>query len=144
MTGLDTNILARYYVAAPAGDAATARQCAAAQALIDSGAPLMAAKTVLLELESVLRGHYGFDATAIAGVMRHLLALPHVTVEDRAAVEIALRHYTDGRNALDFADALHHAAYRHCQSMATFDDRKFARRAARLQLRPKVEAPARA
>ena len=67
---------------------------------------------------------------------------PHVTIEDRTAVEIALRHYTDGRNALDFADALHHAAYRNCQRTATFDDRKFARRAARLQLRPKVEAPA--
>ncbi|MYM82160.1 hypothetical protein GTP44_09375 [Duganella sp. FT50W] len=36
------------------------------------------------------------------------------------------------------ADALHHAAYINCDSMASFDDRKFARRVAALRLQPPV------
>jgi hypothetical protein len=39
---------------------------------------------------------------------------------------------------VDFADALHHASYKACASVATFDDRKFARRAKRLGLAPAV------
>ncbi len=42
---------------------------------------------------------------------------------------------------LDFADALHHAAYRHCDRMASFDDRKFAHRAKRLGLAPPLFVP---
>jgi hypothetical protein len=37
---------------------------------------------------------------------------------------------------IDFADALHHASYRSCDSVATFDDRKFARWAKKLGLAP--------
>ena len=39
---------------------------------------------------------------------------------------------------IDFADALHHASYKSCDSVATFDDRKFARRAKKLGLTPAV------
>ena len=39
---------------------------------------------------------------------------------------------------IDFADALHHASYRSCDNVATFDDRKFARRAKKLGLAPAV------
>jgi hypothetical protein len=35
---------------------------------------------------------------------------------------------------VDFADALHHASYKVCAGVATFDDRKFARSAKRLGL----------
>ena len=45
MIGLDTNVLARYYVASE--DAPTQRQSQAAKALIDSGKRLFVAKTVL-------------------------------------------------------------------------------------------------
>jgi hypothetical protein len=37
-----------------------------------------------------------------------------------------------------FADALHHASHKACASVATFDDRKFARSAKRLGLAPAV------
>lgn len=40
------------------------------------------------------------------------------------------------------ADALHHASYRACDSMASFDDRKFARRSRRMGLTPTVLVPA--
>ncbi|WP_293374246.1 type II toxin-antitoxin system VapC family toxin [Nevskia sp.] len=137
MIGLDTNVLARYYVA-DAGDADSEAQREAARRLIESGKPLSVCKTVLLELEWVMRGHYEFSPAQIQPVLRHLLAQPHIAIEDRANVERALAHYTKG---LDFADALHHASYGDCQSMASFDDRRFARRAKRLGLIPVVSVP---
>lgn len=138
MIGLDTNVLARYYIA-DAGDAESETQRAAARRLIESGKALMVCKTVLLELEWVMRGHYDFSTAEIQAVMAHLLAQPHVQVEDRAAVGQALSHYAKG---LDFADALHHASYGSCQSLASFDDRRFMRRARRLGLIPVVSIPA--
>jgi hypothetical protein len=71
--------------------------------------------------------------------LRHLLALPHVTIEDRVTVEQALSHCDAG---IDMADALHHASYRNCASMASFDDRRFARRAKKMGLAPAVIVPA--
>lgn len=138
MTGLDTNVLARYYLGGHEADAGTARQQQAARRLLESGQPLFVAKTVLLELEWVMRGAYGSTRAQFAGVLDHLLASPHVTLEDRLSVEAALHGH---RNGLDFADALHHASYRTCDAMASFDDRKFARRANKLGSVPAVVVP---
>jgi predicted nucleic-acid-binding protein len=135
--GLDANILARYYIQ-DESDAEAARQHEAARRLMASGQPLMVCKSVLLELERVMRGYYGFSATEIASAMHHLLSLSHVDIEDRSAVEQALSHSAVG---LDFVDALHLASYRSCASVASFDDRGFARRAKRLSLSPKVVVP---
>ena len=134
MIGLDTNVLARYYID-DAGDAQAQRQRLAARRLIESGQALMVSKTVVLELEWVMRGYYGFTPVEVASVLRHLLGLTHVTVEDREVVEQALANIDAG---VDFADALHHASYKACASVATFDDRKFARRANKLGLAPTV------
>lgn len=134
MIGLDTNVLARYYVD-DAADAEAQRQRLAARRLFESGQPLMVSKSVILELEWVMRGYYGFTQAEVASVMRHLLEQPHITVEDRVAVEQALFNCEAG---IDFADALHHASYKACASVATFDDRKFARRARKLGLAPAV------
>jgi len=134
MIGLDTNVLARYYID-DAGDAQAKRQRLAARRLIESGQALMVSKTVVLELEWVMRGYYGFSQTEVASVMLHMLGLTHVKVEDRAVVEQALANSHDG---VDFADALHHASYKACASVATFDDRKFARRAKKLGMAPTV------
>ena len=136
MIGLDTNVLARYYIQ-DEGDAETNAQREAAKKIIESGKPLMVCKTVLLELEWVMRGFYGFTSAQITHVFYHLLALPQITIEDRLLVEKAIAQHEAG---LDFADALHHASYNNCDSMATFDDKKFARRAKRLALIPRVNA----
>jgi predicted nucleic-acid-binding protein len=135
MIGLDTNVLARYYVD-DAGDAEAQAQRVAAQRLIESGQPLMVSKSVVLELEWVMRGYYGFTSAEVGSVLRHLLAQNHVTVEDREAVKQALDNAVAG---IDFADALHHASYRGCDRVATFDDRRFARRARRLGMVPIVK-----
>ena len=134
MIGLDANVLARYYIDDEA-DAEAQRQRLAARRLIESGQPLMVSKSVVLELEWVMRGYYSFDPAEVASVMRHLLEQPHITVEDRDAVEQAL---SNGEAGIDFVDALHHASYKSCDSVATFDDRKFARRAKKLGLAPAV------
>jgi predicted nucleic-acid-binding protein len=134
MIGLDTNVLARYYVDDDA-DGEAQRQRLAARKLIESGRPLMVSKTVILELEWVLRGYYKFSASAVASVIQHLLDQPHFTVENHEAVKQALSNCEAG---LDFADALHHASYKNCASVATFDDRGFARRAKKLGMTPAV------
>lgn len=134
MIGLDTNVLARYYVDDQA-DAESQRQRVAARRLIESGRPLMVSKSVVLELEWVLRGYYGFNPIEVASVIRHLLEQTRITVENREAIEQALSNREAG---IDFADALHHASYKGCDSVATFDDRRFARRAKKLGLAPVV------
>lgn len=134
MIGLDTNVLARYYIA-DRTDAEALRQRIAAQRLIDSGQPLMLCKTVLLELEWLMRGFYGFTPAQTIPVLRHLLGISYIVIEDRDRVEQAVANYEAG---LEFADALHHISYRDCASMASFDDRRFARRAKKLGLSPPV------
>ena len=86
-----------------------------------------------------MRGYYGFARAEAVSVLRHLLGLPQVTIEDRSTVEQALSHCDAG---IEFADAMHHASYRSCVSVASFDERKFARRAKKLGLKPKVVVPA--
>lgn len=134
MIGLDTNVLGRYYVAS--FDVPSQQQGVLARKLIESGKRLYVSKSVVLELEWVLRGYYKSTTTDVLTVLRHLQALPNVEIEDRLGVEQALDALADG---FDFADALHHASYRQCSSVATFDDRKFARRAAARGWKPAVK-----
>jgi predicted nucleic-acid-binding protein len=135
--GLDTNVLARYYIQDEA-DAEALRQRKAARRLIESGMPLMVCKTVLLELEWVMRGYYDYAPAEVAEVMSHLLSLPQLYVEDRDSVVQALSHSESG---LELADALHHVSYRKCESIASFDDKKFGRRVKRMGLAPRVVLP---
>lgn len=134
MIGLDTNVLARYYIG-DAADPEAQRQRLAAKRLIESGQALMVSKSVVLELEWVMRGYYGFTSVEVVAVFRHLLEQMQIKVECRDEVEQALSNCESG---IDFADALHHASYRSCSSVASFDDRKFARRAKKLGLAPAV------
>ena len=137
MIGLDTNVLARYYIDDEA-DKEAQKQQTIAKKLIESGKKLMVCKTVLLEFEWVMRGFYQFPISDIQQVLQHLLSLTNIEIEDRHLVERAVTSLSDG---LDFADALHHASYNQCDSMATFDDKKFARRLNRLALMPRVVVP---
>jgi len=124
MIGLDTNVLARYYVASD--DEPTQAQSALARQLIESGKRLYVSKSVVLELEWVLRGYYKSPVTDVLTVLRHLQTMPNVELEDRQGVDMAIDALAEG---FDFADALHHASYRLCSQMVTFDNKMFARRA---------------
>lgn len=97
MIALDTNVLVRVLTRDDPAQAAMAAD------LMRSG-DLFVCKTVLLELEWVLRFAYGFDRVAIHGAIVRLLGFATLQVEDERAVAEALRGYEAG---MDFADALH-------------------------------------
>lgn len=137
MIALDTNVLARFYVDDPA-DPEAAKQRPAAHRLLGESAQIFVPLTVVLELEWLLRAFYGFAADDFARVIRHLLGLPNVSVEEWSRINDALAWHKDG---LDFADALHLSASSHCTEFVSFDDRRFARRANRLGLKPHVVVP---
>jgi predicted nucleic-acid-binding protein len=128
MRAIDTNILARFYTQ---DDPAQAKE---AESILAAG-NVFVPKTVLLELEWVLRAAYGFAAPAIARTFDHLSALPGVMIEDPEQIEHAIGLYKTG---FDFADAMHYAAAHACEAFLTFDNKGFVRKAAKRDLRPKV------
>jgi len=78
------------------------------------------AKTVLLELEWVLRYSYGFEREAVNGALLSLLGLGNAVFEDAESVERAIALHGGG---MDFADALHLASSRIADEFVTFDRR---------------------
>jgi predicted nucleic-acid-binding protein len=124
---VDTHILARYYLQ---DDSA---QGQAAVKIIAAG-DVFVPKTVVLELEWVLRYVAEQPAKKVLDCISHLLALPNVVIEDHEQIESALALC---RRGLDFADALHFAASDGCVELLTFDQ-GYARRAVRLNLTPAV------
>ena len=110
MRAVDTNVLARYYLA---DDPAQAR---VAKGVLESGGVFIP-KTVLLELAWVLKSVAEQPAAKALDCLRHLVALPGVTVEDADEVQAALELCAQG---LEFADALHLCASSACAEMLTF------------------------
>ncbi len=137
MIAVDTNILARYYVDDP-GDPEAASQRPVAERLIRESLSVYVSVTVILEFAWVLRAFYAFAAEDCARTIAHLIDLPNVLVEDWPAVQEALHLHREG---LDFADALHLTRSKKCERFYTFDDKKFARRARRLEVLPEVIVP---
>ena len=132
MKALDTNVLVRFFID-DLDDAQAARQRPAAVAVMLDRA--WVSVTVVLELEWVMRGFYGLPRNEISKVLRALVGVEHLTLEDRDAVLSALDAYDAG---LDFADALHLKRSAGSTSFATFDQ-KLAKRAKTLGLTPQVE-----
>ena len=133
MRAVDTNILARLYLR---DDAAQGRVAAGVLSAGDVFVP----KTVILELEWVLRYVADQPEDKVIDCLAHLIALPGITVEDRDEIEAALGYC---RNGIDFADALHLAASKACTELLTFDDRGYARLARKVRLKPPVRVPTR-
>jgi predicted nucleic-acid-binding protein len=131
MRAVDTNLLARYYLA---DDAAQSKIAAA----VLSGGEIFVPKTVLLELTWVLRAVAGQPADRVLAVIQHLLALPGVEIEQREQVLSAIACCRAG---IEFANALHLCSSSRCDAFLTFDDRGFARKAARAELQPPVLVP---
>ena len=127
MIALDTNVLARFYLN---DEPVQAR--VAAKLLMEED--IFVPKTVLLELEWVMRGVARVSPAGIARSISHLLSLGNVRVEDDGVVRAALKAYEKG---VDFADALHAASSAGMDRFVTFDSR-LAKRASRLLRRPQV------
>jgi len=132
MKALDTNVLARFFVD-DAEDAQAAKQRPAAVAALSERS--FVSVTVLLELEWVMRGFYELPSRDVSRVFRALASFPHVTLEARDAVLVALDSFDKG---LDFADALHLARSSRASGFVTFDQR-LAKRSKSLALAPPVE-----
>jgi len=127
---LDTNVLARFFINDP-DDAEAARQRPAAIAALAE--PALVTITVLLELEWVMRGFYGLARAEITRVLRAVLNIEHLTIEDHGAAAAALHAFEAG---LDFADALHLARSGPVTAFLTFDRRLVKRACAQSTLPP--------
>ena len=77
-------------------------------------------RTVMLEVEWVLRGVYDLPSEQIIPALRAFAGLPGILVEDAVLVARAMDWAEAG---MDFANALHLAAVAGCESFLTFDRR---------------------
>jgi predicted nucleic-acid-binding protein len=116
MIAVDTNLLVRVVSRDDPAQSERAVQ------VLEEADSLWIPKTVLLELEWVLRYTYELPVAVIAEALRRLLGYRKTRIEDRPAVLQALAWYASG---LDFADALHLASSSATERFVTFD-RKLA------------------
>lgn len=112
MTAVDTNILVRVFTRD------NLSQAERAFAFLRKQEQIFVAKTVLLELEWVLRKGYGYPPDQILALYRELLDTPKMHIEDEPTVAQALSGYERG---MDFADSLHLASAGLDCAFATFD-----------------------
>lgn len=122
MIAIDTNILVRYVT----NDDPT--QTELAVSLLGQKDKIFIAKSVLLELEWVLRAAYGLTRPTILKAIQQILGLPNIVIEDMLQVVAALNYY---QSKLDFADALHLASNQEAKTFYTFD-KQFAKNATNL------------
>lgn len=132
MKAVDTNVLARLFVDDPDDDEASRQRPAALAALSERA---FVSVTVLVEFEWVMRGFYALPRAEVGRVLSALAGVEHITLENRAAVLMAIDLHADG---FDFADALHLARSGQMAAFVTFD-RHLARRARRRPDLPTVE-----
>lgn len=111
MISLDTNIIVRVVTADDPDQLAVALKVMRLEGL-------WLCKTVLLELEWVLRYSYKLSRQTILETIKRLLGYPNLSVEDPGTVELALSLYSEG---MDFGDALHLASSRGADRFVTFD-----------------------
>jgi predicted nucleic-acid-binding protein len=118
MIAVDTNVLVRYVTHDDPVQGPQAMQA------LDDPQGVFVGKTVILELEWVLRAAYRLSRQAVETALLMVAGLPRVVLENPDQVALALDYYRQG---LDFADALHYAASLAATSFHTFDAR-FANR----------------
>ena len=93
-------------------------QAARAVAFLEEQEKVFLAKTVLLEVEWVLRSTYRFTRGEVLSALRSMVSVDNVEVEDGDVVEQAMDWYQQG---VDFADGLHIASAGPNPKFATFD-----------------------
>ncbi len=130
MIAADTNVLIRVM----AND--DTEQARLAAAMLKRNEQVFISKTVLLEVEWVLRSAYKLDSSTILNALREFLDRPNVELEDESAVRHALNWCQQG---MDFADAMHLASAGAGREFLTFDT-DLIKKARQLRLRAKVVA----
>ncbi len=112
MTAVDTNVLVRIVVNDDPAQSVRAADFLRKQDRI------FLAKTVLLEVEWVLRSGYHLGRLEVLAILHRILTMGNVEVEDEAGVARAMEWYEKG---MDFSDSLHVASAGPERSFATFD-----------------------
>lgn len=102
MIGLDTNVLVRFVVRDDEKQARAATRLIEARCTPDD--PGLVSQTVLCELAWVLDRGYGYDRKAVIAVIRRVLSVRELQVENADAAWQALGRFEQGQ--ADFADAL--------------------------------------
>jgi predicted nucleic-acid-binding protein len=123
MIAIDTNILVRIVTNDDPVQAQRATNILQKHAIFIS-------KTVLLELEWVLRFSYALERTIILSTLQKILTTDNFTIEQNSAIEQSLQWYEKG---MDFADALHLASSLHAEKFVSFD-KKLIKKATRLKV----------
>jgi len=121
MTGLDTNVLARYLTE---DDPVQARKAAAVIATaVTRREKCYISPIVLCELAWVLRGAYDVSKADLLITLDRLVATTQFVIGDKDTVRRALEAYRSGR--ADFADYVIGATHREagCERTVTFDRR---------------------
>ncbi len=114
MVTLDTNVWVRYLT----NDDESQARCSLQ--LLEQADAVFLPKTVLLELEWVLRAAYRIEPAVIHRSLLQILGLPMITVESAGQVAVAMDFYAQG---FDFADAMHLASSDAMKVVYTFDER---------------------
>ena len=109
MISIDTNVLVRLLVVDDT------KQCEAARALVEQNRVLIL-RTVLLEVEWVLRSRFGVDRRTVHAFFHGLSETSGIEIEAESATRRAIDAYGEG---VDFADALHATGAAH--AFHTFD-----------------------
>lgn len=119
MTGIDTNVLVRYIAQDDASQSGRAtsfieKDCSAA-------APGFVGLVVLVEVVWVSESVYGALREEVADIVRRILSIKQLLVQDAETAWRALRLFESGK--ADFADCLieRSAIAAGCESVVTFD-----------------------
>jgi predicted nucleic-acid-binding protein len=124
MTAIDTNVLLRVIIRDDK------EQAERAVAFLEREERVFLAKTVLLEVEWVLRSTYKYARSEVLSALRAVLSIGNAEIEDAGAVAQAIEWYERG---MDFADGLHIASTGCQHKFASFDP-ALQRRAFRLKI----------
>jgi predicted nucleic-acid-binding protein len=121
MTGLDTNVLARYLLDDDRTQSAQARRAIFDR--LDRGESLMICAAAFLELEWALKSRPELKKVDVIAMLRAITEVRELVIDDDDCVIEALHSYENANT--DFAECLFHGIYRRrgCDGMLTFDRR---------------------
>lgn len=121
MIGIDTNVLVRYVAQDDAAQSARATACIEKDCSVDS--PGFVGLVVLTEFVWVSESCYGANRKEVAEILRRILSIKQLLVQDTETVWKALRAFES--SAADFADCLieRTASAVGCECTLTFDKR---------------------
>lgn len=121
MIGLDSNVLVRYLAQDDAAQAALATALIETQCTAER--PGFIGLVVLAEVVWVSESRYGASRTDVAEIVKRLLSIRQLSVQDAEVVWRALRQFEASR--ADFADCLilQSAEAAGCEKTVSFDKR---------------------